>query len=76
MLLVRIACIPGELTTEEKTRLASGDEVQTTAVVGDGLETISIRLRKCGDDYHVYITPPATNMSCLCIGKVHYRNIL
>ena len=66
--------IPDELTTDEKTRLASGNEIQATAVVGDGLETLSIRLRKCGDETHVYVTPPAIRMSCLCIGKTQYRN--
>ncbi|XP_053380606.1 uncharacterized protein LOC123547384 [Mercenaria mercenaria] len=60
------------ISTSQQDALAAGEDIIVTAKVGNmdlygHSEQVNLTLRQCGQDTHVYVTPPSTHFSGICL---------
>lgn len=60
------------LSKDEMSSLQNGNKITKTVTgleVFSFKETLSVKLRKCGEDYHVLLKPSPMPFSAYCVGK-------
>lgn len=71
-LMLEIHVFTEALSKAERESLRNGKRVVKTVTgleVYNFSETLSVKFRKCGEDYHVLLEPATMPFSAYCVGK-------